>query len=101
MTDSFTAEMGSVQSLHKQHPTTNQTAHPSSSRVAYWDPKALTHRTARALGMPMELLPLSWSVASRFGRRAGGRNGLLLTQRGLTSHLEVQVRTQLCVISPP
>lgn len=51
--------------------------------------------------MPMELLPLSWSVASRFGRGAGGRNGLLLTQPGLASHLEVQVRTQLCVISPP
>lgn len=37
MTDSFTAEMGSVQSLHRHNPTTKQTADPSPSWVAYWD----------------------------------------------------------------
>lgn len=70
MTDSFTAEMGSVQSLHTHDSTTKQTADPSSSWVAYWDglgPKLQHTGQATALGMLMELLPLPWSAASRFG----------------------------------
>lgn len=108
MTDSFTAEMGSVQSLHKQHPTTNQTAHPSSSRVAYWDPKALTHRTGESpgnadgasapfleCGIPVrekgwrQERPAAHSARARVSPRGAGENTALchqpLKRAGMTS----------------
>lgn len=97
MTDSFTAETGSVQSLHKPTP------HNKPDSTPQFFPGGILGSQSSNTQNRREPWECRWSFCPFLGvwhPSSGGRNGMLLTQPGLASHLEVQVRTQLCVISP-